>query len=566
MESYFKRTLEAGIVAAGVMLSGPDVSAKEKEKPEQSVQELATFIRQEIELSRKEMIKYPDTPLSQENGMKLARAIKRFDTDTMNLFGVREASVSRVPTRSEMRQAQKKLWNALVPFVSSLPKTYSDAGLFHALIYDVPRVLAPYWIYADHQLITYGDRSASDGLEVRSNIFTIRHKLPLRRTVVDVDVNTDVLFLNNPIGSSTLQGGEMANARYGNIFIQDRSSEKMIEIWNTTKYDIGRTIGTLAGNPRSLPNDPRLRNDLVCMLALRDLFGSTKEPSMKECEDAHISHEVSHVANKQDVRFKNVFESVSMLSGEQFVAAQVNESSHEELDAILSSLRYSSNKDIQLLQFFIFLLSGSNKTSLPHHAGSLWIRKHLMEEMSRDPKHYGVAIQNDSPFTIGEQVLLALPRLIRQQPEEMSALWESLWKLHRQHLGVNLLDAAMQSPYPQPESKQEKSTDSFLPLMSAGLGACGLFAALHALRRKLKTMEHEKRRVTELSAQLSKLLTNRATGDQLIQDLQLGMRGKGVDTVAREQAYETITKISRSNKDLRQHMKAIRMLIGKPIE
>ena len=102
--------------------------------------------------------------------------------------------------------------------------------------------------------------------------------------------------------------------------------------------------------------------------------------------------------------------------------------------------------------------------------------------------------------------------------------------------------------------------------MSAGLGACGLFAALHALRRKLKTMEHEKRRVTELSARLSELLTNRATGDQLIQDLQLGMRDKGVDLVAREQAYETITKISRSNKDLRQHMKAIRMLIGKPIE
>src|SRR3989338_2228465 len=189
MESHLKRTLEAGIVAAGVMLTGADVSAKEKEKPEQSMEALTTFIRQEIELSKKEMIKYPDTPLSQKNGMKLARAIKRFDTDTMNLFGVREAmesdsnlygekaSVSRVPTRSEMRQAQKKLWNALVPFVSSLPKTYSDAGLFHALIYDVPRVLAPYWIYADHQLITYGDRNASDGLEVRSNIFTIRHKL-----------------------------------------------------------------------------------------------------------------------------------------------------------------------------------------------------------------------------------------------------------------------------------------------------------------------------------------------------------------------------------------------------
>ncbi len=542
------------------MLSGDDVSAKETERPEQSVQELVTFIRQEEAASRTEKISYPDAPLTQKDGMNLAHAIKQFDTDT-----IKELTY-RLPMQSEMSTSRKKLWRTFIPVIPNLPKTYSDSAFFHALIHDVPRILAPYWIYSDRQVITYRNGEVLDALEVRSDILTIRDKKPLHANVFGTDIDSHVLLIDKPIGNTTRKEGELANVCYGNIFIQDHAGEKTIAVWNVAKSDVLQDLGGVDGEPAYLPKDDGFRNDIVCTVALKDLFKRSSEPSVKECEDSHIAHELGHVVNGSDVRFKKAFEITKELNSEQFVAVNINENSHDELDAILSSLRYSSHKGLPLFELLNYLISNRNKTALAHHNGSLWIRQRIMEEMSRDPEKYGVVFKNSSPFTEGEQLLLALPRLVMEQSQILDPLWESLWKLHRQQLGVNLLDAAMQSPYPQPESKREKSTDSFLPLMGAGIGACGIFAALHALRKKIKAIELEKRRVTELSTQLSKLLTNRATGDQLIQDLQLGMRGKGVDFVAREQAYETITKISRSNKDLRQHMKVIRVLIGMSVE
>ncbi|MEK7648424.1 MAG: hypothetical protein AAB400_00715 [Patescibacteria group bacterium] len=491
---FFRKTIEAGVVASSVLLSGGPATASESEKNIQDIPALVTFVRNEKDRSQEQTVFYPDSPRDIQRGKRLAGILQKFDVEIGKLYGMRRAAennsllyarreeVSRIPSSGELRSVWKKAWHAFQGVMPNLPKTYSDASFFKTLITDVPRELAFSWLMSEQQMVTYGDSNAPEAFEMRSNVYPIIKKEQLQRNIFGVPVRTPVLYLGKPLHESTKRTGEMASMRFGSIFVSHQADEMTRLVWHKAASFIEQTLDGVVGEPRSLPPDSNMRNDLICMLVLKDLFSRSTEPVENDIDQSHVSHELGHFVNSKDKGFKDSFVIHKQgATGDALVALSVNESTHEEIDAILSSLRYSSQKNLPLFEFVNYLISNRDRMSFSHHRASQWIRKYFIEEVRKDPTRYGIIYNRTSVFTSDEQIFVALPRIIQENPSAFDSVWESLWTLHRTQLDVNLLTGLPES---SDNRKEEKQDMAFPLVLAAGIGACGIVAALHALRKK----------------------------------------------------------------------------------
>lgn len=493
----FRKALEVGVFAGGVLASQAPAAAFESEKKTPpDIPALVTFVRHEHNGSTNMKLHFPERASDSERSQKIVAVLKSFDSEVMSLYGMRRSAksdttlyarkeqVSRIPSPDEQRALWQKTWTALSAVVPDMPKAYSDKAFFDTFVNDIPHTLAPSRMVLYHNIITYGERNVPEAFEVRSNIYPIEEKTSFHGDVFGKTVDADVLQLGKPLHESVPLVGELANYRYGAIVLTPNAGERTNEVWSRAKDDIEGMFGGMSGEPNSLPPDSAVRNDLVCMLALKDVF-SRSVPSPAEWEQAHLAHEVGHVVDGNDAAYQQAFADQSLhKEGDELVKAHLNESAHGELGAILSSLRYASNRQLPLFELFNFLISNRDMMSFAHHRASQWIRSGIIEEIGKNPESYGISLRKNSVFNESEQILLELPRISQEHPDTLAPVWEQLWHRHRTQFSQDFLASVPELPAHVPGS--QSSDYSFLALLGAGIGTAGAAAAIHAWFKRKK--------------------------------------------------------------------------------
>ncbi len=575
-ESFIRKTAEAAIIAGAIATTG----AAEKQNSKESIS-----IQAEIVQTRKDSYRLDQKIIEFEKissnpdprVLRVLRSIAVFEGQYKKEFIAYAESHKSMPPHEALANKRKQLWDELHIAFPELPKKYTESAFYGAMTH-MPEKLAPYGIMNQPGFSSIPDvfdkeRAPYDLVTRLSPFSPVDKKDSFSGTYFGHNIKADVLTLGNPLfGSSRLNKTGQAMTLYGNIFLYNDTASESYSILSGIKESIRRMFQDFDKEaPFILPDNLPNRMDVMVSVALNDLFNHTNGISEQDSLNSTIAHEMGHVLDHQDRVFQDAFKP----SQEYFTSNYNNQESefelhrecHAEVDGILSSLRYGM-RDEALVYLLTMLLGHPTKDFPAHRYASRWIWQELSSVVLADPKKFGVHIQDNSQYKVDEQVLIALPSILRGKPQLLDNTWEELWKLHRTRLDENIYQKPMEESVAtqtepiRPEPKPKKGFP-ITEVLVAGVGGFAALLAAQQAKRYREKLQREYQARQEKLLPIKKALEAVEGGQRLFESLQLDAKPKSVDRMRRELAYESIVEIARQSGKVRAVFNEIKKIIGK---
>lgn len=476
---------------------------------------------------------------------------------------------AQIPSRELLAAIRVRLWDSLGGIFPDLNAPYSDAQFYKTMV-SLPRRFAPLGVSVG--VGVYASQLGGvpyDVLVKFSDFRPIVNKEKLSRSYFGHEINTYSLKVGSPLGErgEMRSVGESATAKFGNFFEYVDSDALLLTAWRRVRMEGDMRLKQYEARFGQIPSQEPYRNDYIVNTAIIDLVTSTPEPTPDECLESVRTHELGHILNHQDDAFQRSF--VYKHDDPMAYSSQrLHRDSHDELDGLLTDLRYGDDR-ASLLTFFSNLLSDHERITPTHYYGARWIYTELAVLISKDPVKYGVTLTNASRYSVDEQILLALPGMLKSKPDALDRAWEDLWHLHRTRFSEMLYartTPAMTVTPDQHQTPQESKKDrspSLAHVLIAGVGVfAGLLAAYQAKRYSEKVRQ-ERAAFESKIVSIREVLKGCKDGERLFQDLQLDLTGRQLDGERREHAYGKIVEIARESSRVRKILQSLKELIGK---
>ncbi|MDP2630925.1 MAG: hypothetical protein Q8P56_05980 [Candidatus Uhrbacteria bacterium] len=573
-ESFLRKTTEAAIVAGTMAATGASFPEKG-----QNVDINALYAQTSRDAYHLLQETFDYSVYSEANAKKvdiLIHALDDFEREYNAAYGI-AAGVDPMKTTAEQRQhiptretlihLRMKLWTSLQNVFPDLP-SYTEQQ-FYKTIVSLPGRFAPLGISVAVGVYSSELGGVPYDIFVKfSGFFPVVKKERLSRNYFGHSFNAYGMKIGSRIGEGEkeeLNKDTSAFTLFGNFFEPSHRVTPTVGAWqNAHRYspDLVKRYEARFG---SIPAQQPYRNDYVVNSAIVDLVSHSPQPTDEDTLDSVHAHELGHVLDHQDSDYQKNFVFTENDPG-RLPVYRLHADSHNELDGILTDLRYGDDS-ASMFMFLSSLVSDHEKGAPTHHYGARWIYAQLVPIIASDPKKYGITLDGASRYSTDEQILIALPRIMREQPKHLDVVWEELWHLHRTRLTeplyMNSLSAAS-TPDQMPPSEQKKASN--LPLTQILIGGVGVFATLLAAFQAKKYREKVQKEQALLQGKIASVrgvIVGLENGTALFDDLQIGTKEKNVDAVRREKAYMQIADIARKSNKVKRIYQTIKELIGR---
>jgi hypothetical protein len=564
-ESFLRKTTEAAIVAGALATTGAS-SLEKTQNPDMNALYIQTTT--DSYALRRETFDYSlYSESAAKKAMPLIRAIE--DTEREHnaayglAFGEDPSFAKYLPARESLENLRKKLYTSVRSVFSDLPP-YSEPQFYKTMV-SLPRRFSSLGVSVVSGV--YADRvnDVSYDVFVRFTPFRpVLGKEKVSEIFFGHAITTHSLMIGPPLGTDNTLILDDAHAAFGNFFVYSDTGDDIVKTWADAGKIARETVAEHEAYFGGVPAQQPYRNDYVVNTAIADLASSSQAPTPEQHRYSIRAHELGHILNHQDKEYQDSF-TFDEHSREAPDSHQLHMLSHEELDGILTDLRYG-NDDVSMLKFLISLVSDNETGEPTYHYGARWIYTELASIIAKDPGKYEMTIQDDSPYSIDEQVLLALPRSMRDRPAVLDAAWEDLWHLHRTRLTERLYTNSLlhvSAPAEQQQPPQQKKEDQ-MPITQIIIAGVGVFATLLAAQQARKYRQKVQKEQAALQSKIEhvrEVIEELENGQTLFLDLQIGVKTKLVDNVRRDQAHATITDLARKSPKVRKIYQTLKELI-----
>ncbi len=297
--------------------------------------------------------------------------------------------------------------------------------------------------------------------------------------------------------------------------------------------------------------DPKYQAALLAVNKLLRKYGP--EHFYEYGEDSHISHETGHLYfEKNKNNFPLAHPSKTGNAAEKNIN-EVNNQTHHEIDAMLTDLRLSKQKERFFMTNLRFLQNTDIREDFAHEEAARWVIERLVNLIKANPKKYGVNIDYKSAISFENQIILHLPEVI-VQPSLIEDLAEKAMAIHKDNYQQDFTrDYYLKTKQPVPDGlpntplvEKIPQPKKEFPYPEIGIGVAVAVGAGIGLKRY-----NERKALVGLEESLPKALSRlegikKGEGARIVQDLQFGA-GAELDLQKRQNALARLEVLAKEN-------------------
>jgi hypothetical protein len=457
-----------------------------EEEPAEAKETVDSFVETCSVESKLGKIDYPEKPKELTPEAKaLILGIVDYQTSWLKSMGIYGAEVNdsnfeqlKRGTEQESQQEKEALWQKLrVCFPTLQQPTEKDYQ--RALIYDTPRYLAQFGVYARAlPYLTFApDLSRFTRTEVVMAFLQIGRKEHEELEREGKTIKRDVIYINGPLKidgkdvNATTPVQANGQTHYQNILIYEyRVSDEDIGQNNPKIEQEAKQIQALnpdqVWQPIEKSADPRNMVLLLAMIKLCGRTGAIKEPFLtakKKYIRAIIEHETGHLLDDQNPNFTKHFPLLNFTSPREYLAQRENREVHGEINATLYGLRYG-NDQAGALRDIITVATREINQDFTHDQTASWIIDRFVEIIIKNPSRYGIALDPKRKVSPQNQIIAQLDLLL-DRTELLNELTEQVMAIHNTRLDEDFsqeyfaysgLEAKMQAAIAQNRAENRK--------------------------------------------------------------------------------------------------------------
>lgn len=415
----------------------------------------------------------------------------------MRKANVATAALKEVESAGEIEARKMRFWTKLGEHLPDLPR-YSPQPYYKTLVYDIPRMFARYGVFVKPVFVPTMDikEDAFLGAETLLEFFKVKRVdsdevSQWGRTIVRDVVTIEGPFLaqGRPLAHEAARG-HGGQAFYQDVFVYEETIAK--EVAQQASFDpaLVERIKTLTdGELLDIVLASGDQADTARNVTVMKLWGRAMEhEETAEMRKAYIiTHETGHVIDATDRNFKTRFTPQVRSKPSEYLRGGANLGVHEEINGLLTELRYAKDRITPLLNILTLSSQGTHQ-DFEHDRAARWIFDHLVSIMRRDPDQYGLSIDGRSRLSSGAQSILQLPELLDRE-EALNKLAEALMQEHKTNHGEDFGQEYLETLGVTP------NTGGGIPaekLVGAGVLALAALGIQRFLERRARLIEEQR--------------------------------------------------------------------------
>lgn len=493
------------LVRAG--LFGLTVSLEDNGEQRERGGEIKTWGDVEMFKSKYSKVEYPKNSKTLTHAQEaLIGAIWDFqEKELLPALGITEMRKANVATRAlkevesagEVEARKMRFWAKLREHLPDLPR-YSPPQYYKTLVHDIPRMFARYGVFVKPVFAPTMDikKDAFLGAETLLEFFKVKRVdsdevSQWGRMIVRDVVTIDGPFIaqGRPLAHEAARG-HGGQTFYQDVFVYEETIAKEAAQQASVDPALAERIKTLTdGELLDMVLASGDQVDTARNVTIMKLWGRAMEhEETAETRKAYIiTHETGHIGDAIDSNFKTQFTPPVRSKPSEYLKGGANLGVHEEINGLLTELRYAKDRITPLLNILTLSSQGTHQ-DFEHDRAARWIFDHLVAIIRRDPDQYGLSIDGRSRLSSGAQSILQLPELLDRE-EALNKLAETLMQEHQTNYGEDFGQEYLDTLGVTPNTGVRIPTEKLVGVGVLALAALGI---QRFLERRTRLIEEQR--------------------------------------------------------------------------
>mgnify|MGYP001606455009 CR=1 FL=1 len=409
------------------------------------------------------------------------------------------------PNPENIQKAKENLWQNLQKIDSGLSaQQFSDTEFYHAVALFLPKYLAKFGILARPNFVAH-TLNSSDNFnisELAVGLFQIEKMEQNYTEQWGKKLLRHILYLQGPaiVDGKPVNddnGLPLAFALFGKVFLYEKKIQNDFDASINTiarlKLEIAEhepgAVQILERNLGESSSSEEQWSKSVEIATVKIIKKIKKDPEYKDHKEYYIAHETGHLVDNMVFDIEKALPTKITSSKSEHEVDEENRRIHNEIDAIISALRYAPHRGLSLLDFVSSLKPEAILQNGPiYPKAKRWIMDQMAIIISGDPNLYGIQLKDKSRTSVGKE-----PQIISQldvfldQPQIFEDLCTKIRNLH-----INLLTSPNNRDDKNNFPEQEPASILHRIGKPAAVAAItGVALVLEALRRRKRDVAKE---------------------------------------------------------------------------